>query len=157
MGNGFSGQRFDQPDHIPVGRVKEGKGATGSSGTTGPTDPVHVVFRRLWKVVVDDVCDAIDVESSCGHIRCDENFQVAFSETAQNAVPDWLGLVPVQRVGRESGFVEGDGKVFRASFGPRKDDDLARFVFTGIQHFFQKPQFLGSMGYRDPFLMNLIR
>jgi len=47
---------------------------------TGSSDSVHVIFGIAWHVVVDDLCDVIDVDSACGKVCCDEDVCFSFVE-----------------------------------------------------------------------------
>ena len=44
---------------------------------------MHVVFRMLRHIVVDDVADVGDVEPATGDVRGDEHFVFAIAKPAQ--------------------------------------------------------------------------
>ena len=65
-------------------------------GASGATDAVDVILVRPWRVVVDHVRNAIDVESARGHVGRDERLHVARLEPAQRPLARVLRHVPVQ-------------------------------------------------------------
>ena len=70
----FAGQFLvDQSFHsLHVGQLlrdKEGQRVALLGGTTRPADAVHVVFRVLGHVVVDDMGNAGDIETAGGDVR----------------------------------------------------------------------------------------
>lgn len=58
-------EKFDQiPHDASVAAVEEGGGETSVSSTTGTTNAVHVVVDISWKIIIDDVSDIGNVQSS---------------------------------------------------------------------------------------------
>lgn len=80
MGDRLSRHGFNGPHDVPVGRMKEGQRPSRPSGPPCPSDPVYIIFGRLRQVVVDDMRDPVDIESSGSHVRGDQNFEIASAE-----------------------------------------------------------------------------
>lgn len=54
------------------------------SSTAGTTDAVGVVVDVLWQVVVDDVCDVGDVQTTGCNVSCHHDRGAARLEAAQS-------------------------------------------------------------------------
>ncbi len=72
----FGGERhlladklLDRPQFTAFAGTAEGQGNSLRASAPGATDPMDIAFRFGWKVEVDDVRDAVDVNSPCGDIR----------------------------------------------------------------------------------------
>ena len=57
-------QPFDQPKLFPLRRIAEGNGDTGCSGTRRASDAVHIAFRFLRQVVINDVRYVVDIDTA---------------------------------------------------------------------------------------------
>jgi hypothetical protein len=53
----------------------------------GLTDAVHIIFKGLWKVGVDDVRDALDIQAARGDIRRDQHTDLGNGEVCQSCLP----------------------------------------------------------------------
>ena len=60
------------------------------TGAGRPPDPVHVVFRHMRQLEVDDVRQPFDVESSRRHIRRHQHANLAGLEIVQRPNPGCL-------------------------------------------------------------------
>src|SRR5690606_35608661 len=68
--------------------------ATGA-GTTSATDAVHVVFRHVGKVMVDDHRQLVDVDAARGNVSGDPYLDAVVLEVGQSTVALRLTLVAV--------------------------------------------------------------
>lgn len=55
---------FDVRDECLVEVCDKGDCFSVLSCSSCPADPVHVIFGVAWHVVIDDLCDVIDVDAS---------------------------------------------------------------------------------------------
>ena len=154
-GNGFTRHAFYRSHRVGVGRMVEGNGLSCASCPAGPSDSVYIIFGGLREVIVDDVGNALDVETTGCHIRCNQNLEVTFSELGENPIPDMLRLVPMEGVGRVAFPTQGDGELFRSALGSGEDNGLSCVILDRVQDCFQDAQFLGSVGNCDNLLFDL--
>ena len=61
-------------EQLAVGRRHERRGQTLAASTPGTADPVHVDLDVLGRVVVDDMRDAFDVDTTAGDVGRDQDF-----------------------------------------------------------------------------------
>ena len=54
---------------------------------------MNKVFRDFRDIVIDDMCDVLDVDSTCRDIGSDENAMTAFGEAFQRLIALCLGTV----------------------------------------------------------------
>ena len=69
------------------------------AGARGAADAVHVAFRNVGQVEVDDVADAFDVDAAGGDVGRDERLDPAVAEVLQHALALVLRLVAVDCFG----------------------------------------------------------
>jgi hypothetical protein len=62
---------FDRTELTLFFRSCKGRGMTVGFGARGTSDPVHVVFRRLRQIEVDDASNPRHVDAPRGNVRCD--------------------------------------------------------------------------------------
>ena len=61
------------------------------------------VLRSQGQVKVDNMLHAANVETTGGHVRCDENFARPFSKLLQSRLALRLGSIPVDVFGEDGG------------------------------------------------------
>src|SRR5215475_6712808 len=97
----------DQPLNItkvgPLLVVTEGDRHTFCAGTGGATDAVDITFGDVRQIVIDDVADAIDVDTAGGNISRNERTQFADTESGEHALTLILRLVAVDCFGSMAG------------------------------------------------------
>ena len=80
---------------VAVLLVDEGKGGTSVTSTTGTANPVDVVVNVARKVVVDNLRDVGDVQTTTSNIGGTHDGSVAALEAAEGILALPLGLVAV--------------------------------------------------------------
>ncbi len=75
--------------------TEERRGKTLLTGPTRTTDPVHVVVDVGRQVIVDDVRDMGDIESTGGHVRGDKEWSSGGLEGPKGRLTLLLGTVSV--------------------------------------------------------------
>ena len=81
-----------------VVRAERDRDAVGA-GARGAADAVHVAFRDVRQVEVDDVADAVDVDAAGGDVGRDQGLDAAVAEVVEHALALVLRLVAVDRFG----------------------------------------------------------
>ena len=76
--------------------VHQGESVTDVLGATSSSNAMDVIFRMLRDIVIDNVTDAGDVESSRGDIGCDHHFVFAALESFERFDPLTLGAIRMQ-------------------------------------------------------------
>ena len=63
--------------------------------TGGAPDPMDIAFRFVWQFKVDDVGNAVDIDTARRNVRCDKDtYSIAF-ETIQGPLSGCLRLITV--------------------------------------------------------------
>ena len=108
-----------------------GNGVTGGSGASGPSDPVHVGFRFVREIHVDDEGDVLDIDSTGRDVGGDKDGEVSFFELGEGAVALRLGAVAVNRFGFETVRVDRLTELVGSMFGAGEDDGEAFALLVG--------------------------
>ena len=90
------------PDDTPVAAVEEGSGDTGVTSTTRTTDTVDVVVDVGGQIVVDDVGDVGDIQTTGGDGGGDKDGAAAGPEEVEGALTLALSAVAVDGGGGEA-------------------------------------------------------
>lgn len=76
-------QLFDRPELIViVGRYKAGRPAARLH-SSGAANPMHVIFRRVRKIVINDVTDIGDIDPTGSNVRCYQHAVRASAESLE--------------------------------------------------------------------------
>ena len=67
---------------------------------------MHIVFRVLRQVVVDDVADVVNMQPATRHVRCHQHVHITGAEAFQGAKAFFLGYVTGQQTCLESVAVQ---------------------------------------------------
>src|SRR5207237_553006 len=104
------GEALDVPyqERVPA-RCERDRDPLGA-GTAGTADPVDVILGCAWQVEVEDVTDAVDVDSTCRHVGCHQNLDGAATKLVDGLVAGSLAHVAVKRTGLESHICQVVGK-----------------------------------------------
>ena len=104
-----------------VCRAERIGGAGGARARRAP-DAVHITLRLVWKVVVDDVGDIIDVDAARRDVGRDKHLHAARLEIAQGLCALVLRLVAVDRVRLDAVLAEDFCDLVRAVLHLREDE-----------------------------------
>ena len=110
-------------DDVAVLLVDKGKGGTSVTSTTGTTNPVDVVVNVAGKVVVDNLRDIGDVQTTTSNIGGTHDGSVAALEAAKGILALPLGLVAVNGAGGEALGTENVLEVVARALGLDEDED----------------------------------
>ncbi len=111
-------------DELPardVVPVDEGDRDALGTRAAGPADAVQVRLLVLGGLVVDDVGDALDVDTAGRDVGADEDVDLAVAEGAQRLLAGALAEVAVDRAGGEAALLELVGEVGRRPLGAAED------------------------------------
>ena len=96
------GQLLDRSEHRDLLEVAKGQRSAGCPGASGPADSVDVAFGIVWQLVVDDMRDSIDIDSSRDDVGRHEDLDHAAIERRECALASALALVRMDRPGGDS-------------------------------------------------------
>ena len=95
-------------DDVFVTTVEEGGGTTSVAGTTGTTDTVNVIIDVGGKVIIDNMGDIGNIETTSGNGGGNQDGSVALTEGLESHFTFPLCSVTMNRCGR---IVAGDEEV----------------------------------------------
>ena len=94
--NFLPNKSFDRLQSRNFFAVHQREGVADILRTAGAADPMHVIFRVLRDIVIDDVTDTRDVEAARGDVGRDHHFVFAALKTFQRLDPFTLRSIGVQ-------------------------------------------------------------
>ena len=114
------------------------EGDSGASGerTASTTDTMDVVFELVREVEVEDVGDAVDIDTARGNVGRDEHANLSVLEGLQGTLTLALRTVGVDGGTADVFTLELTADAIGTMFGPRKDEyALKGFVLKEVvQH-----------------------
>jgi hypothetical protein len=127
---------FEAAEFAEVFARDEGDGGTSRQRTAGTADAVDVVFELVREVEIEDVGDAVDVDTARGDIGRDEHANLTILEGLQGALTLALRTVGVDGGTADVFTLELAADAIGTMFGPRKDEHaLKGFVLQEVvQH-----------------------
>ena len=143
-------------DDGPAGSVlpvNEGDGGAVMTGAAGTANPVQVRLIVLGALVVNDVGDVVDVDTAGGHVRGDENIDLAGTEGTQCALAGTLTQVAVQGTGGKATLFEFLGNAGGLALRAGKDDGkLATLRLEDPGEHLDLVELVGAVNDLCPFL-----
>jgi hypothetical protein len=88
-------------DNTSVATVEEGSGDTSVTCTTSTTDSVNVVINIGWKIVIDNVDNVRDIQTSGCNGCSNKDWASTVSEHLQSTLTLALSTISVNGCGRE--------------------------------------------------------
>ncbi len=127
---------FDFGQQIPLSLEDEREGNAVSSHASCSAYPVDVVIDVVWQIVVDDVRDCRDVDTSANNVGCDQDLDRAVSKRFEYRISLRLIHVAMDRteshIGERRDTMQHFFKLVmqfgRSEFGTAKDNGLRRFL-----------------------------
>ncbi len=116
------GQGLDAAQESLLARIAERDRRPRGASARRAADAVDVVLRDVGQLEIDDVANAVDVDPPRRDVGRDQDPQAAAAKGFQRALAGGLGLVAVDRVGGDAGFLQLLGDPVGAVLGPGKDD-----------------------------------
>ncbi len=121
-GEAFAGEAFDAAEEVAFVGITEGDGDAGVSGSACAADAVDVGLGLHGQVEVEDVCNGVDIQASCGDVGGDEDAEAACGEGVECAGALVLGLVAMDCDGGDAVADEFFGNAVGAVLGFGEDD-----------------------------------
>ncbi len=97
-------QLFQVVEYVRVFHSNQCRGQARLAGATRAADAVGVVFDVLWSVIVDDLNDVGDIDTTTNYICSDENVSFSSLERVQRCLSCFLSLATVHRVAVDAGL-----------------------------------------------------
>ena len=119
-------QRLDGRQLVRVILARKADGHTRSPSTPGTADAVHVVVRYFRQGEVDHVADAVDVNTTTGHVGGYQHADLAFTEALQG-----LDALVLRHVARQLRSVDAISHVINFTLPETPDDYVHRIGRTG--------------------------
>jgi hypothetical protein len=94
----------------------------------GAPDPMHIVFRRVGQVVIDDMADMGHVKTPGRDVGRNENLIPSATEPFQGRAALGQPAVPMQHSHSMADLFQGTPQAIGTMFGPGKDQDGFAFV-----------------------------
>src|SRR5215469_4740113 len=130
----------DQPLDVakigPLLIVTEGDRYTLRASAGGATDAVDITFGDVRQIVVDDVANAVDVDTAGSNVSRNQRTQFAETESREHALALILRLVAVDCFGSMAGFLKAAHHLVGAMLRP--GEDQYTIGFFGLEHLDQK-------------------
>jgi hypothetical protein len=127
---------FDVAKQTNVTRFAERNRSTFGATTAGTADTVDIAFRVVRQVIVDDVRDARNVDTTCSNIGRNQNRELAIAEVAQDFLTDALLFVAMDRVTVNAFIAKLERQFVGISLGFGEDQNT--FDFVTVQELNQK-------------------
>lgn len=125
-------EEVDQVSHdAPIAAVEEGSRDTRVTSTAGTTDTVHIVVDVGGQVIVHNVRDVGNIETTGSDSSCNKNGATAVTEHVERALTLTLGAVAVDRRGWEALVDEEVGQRIRHALG--LDEDQSQAGTVGVE------------------------
>lgn len=105
----ISGGMHQFVDCFPLGGVGSGydvDGATFRTCAGRSSDTVNIVFGTLRQIIVDNMLNMRNVQSSRGNVGCYQNTVFLFPEIRNDFLPQALFQIAVNGAGRQRKFVQ---------------------------------------------------
>ncbi|OQA30234.1 MAG: hypothetical protein BWY57_02961 [Betaproteobacteria bacterium ADurb.Bin341] len=126
-GNQLFGEALDAFDVNAVAVMHQRNRQTGTPGATGTTDAVHIVFGKLGQIVVEDMRNTGNVETTSGHISRHQNAGTPQAHIVDGAIAGTLLHVAMQRGGGKTGDQQLVGDQVGIALGGGKHQRLMQF------------------------------
>jgi len=133
----FCARLFEQRQEVTgvLGVVSGEEGDCGTllAGSSGTTDSVYVVFDVVGEIVVDDIFDILDVQTTRSDVGGQHDRTSTRFEFCENPITFTLLLVTVNSESGPAILPHEFGQVVGDTFGSNKDDDLGVFLRNGLE------------------------
>ena len=115
---------YKRTSMLEIVRGEECDGSAKRVCPSRPTNAMHIVLDAIRKVVIDDILDVLDIQSTSGNIRGDHHWAATTLELGEHPVAFLLGLVTMDGKGGEVIGLEAEGDLIRGPLRAREYEDL---------------------------------
>ena len=152
--NALADQLFDILEVRTLRAVAEGNRGALLTGTAGAADTVHIGFRNVRQVKVDNERQVVDVDAARGNVGRNQNRDLALLKVRERTLALILRLVAVDGLGLDARTVEVARDPVCAVLGAGEHQNLVYIALTDdIRQKF--PLFL--LFYKIKLLLDLVR
>ena len=127
-GNLLSGQFLDRRHRLGILRGRQCDRNPGHSCATGAADPVDIIVGLPRHVEIDDMTDALDVESARRDVRSDQNADLVLLEAVELRDPFRLLHVAMDLPDREARALEAGRQFAHRRLAVAEDDRILDFI-----------------------------
>ena len=114
---------------------------------------MDVALRLVWKVVIEDMRDAVDVDASAGDVGSHQNWNVSFFERREGTGSGSLRFVTVNGSGIDTGLVELFDQTVGSVLGSGEHDATMHLLVDDQIH--QSPAFV-RLSHKHNMLFNAV-
>jgi hypothetical protein len=122
--DGSPDQPFDRTQVLHFVAIAERNGRAFRARAGGAADAMHVRFRFVRQIVINDVRDAVDVDPAACDVGCDQHGNLVGREIVERALPRVLSLVAMDCFGPHAARVEVSHDAIGAVLGAREHEHL---------------------------------
>ena len=116
---------------------------TGAASTARTSDAMNVRLVILRNIVVDDMGNIIDVNTTCCHISSNQHIDASFTELLHHTIPLNLRQVTMQSTSRIAPCIEGSCQIIDSALRAAEDNEFA--CLFHIKHPAKPIKFLTSL------------
>jgi len=118
-------QSLDRTQERAFLAIAKGDGNAGSSRPRGAADPMHIGFRDIRQIEIDDMRDAIDIDAARRDVSCDEHFHAAVTKSGQGLFALSLALIAMDGARRNAIGFQMIDHMISAMFRARENQSPA--------------------------------
>src|SRR5579872_4608007 len=112
---------FDVAQEALLGVIAERDGDAIGAGARGAADAMDVALGHVGQLEIDDMGDAVNIDTACGDVGRHQYAGAAIAEVAERPLTRALRLVAVDGLGVDAALGQAFGDAIGAVFGTRED------------------------------------
>lgn len=120
--NDLLGQALDIAQVNPLVTRTKGYSLTRGSCAGGAADTMDIGLRHVRQIEIDNMADAINVDTARGNIGCDQQFRMSGAECFQRTFALGLRLVAMDGLSGKTGSAQIFHNAISAMFGAAEDE-----------------------------------
>jgi hypothetical protein len=111
-----------------VSFIAETEGLSTRSSTTGSSDSVHIRFRNVRQLEVDDMTQLIDVNTTRSNVGCNQNSNFSFFESVHSPIPLGLAFITMNGLGLDARVTEVLSDLIRTVLGSGENEGRIHII-----------------------------
>ena len=147
------GQPFDSLDEFDLFGIAERQGRAVAAGAGSASDAVYVAFGIPGHFIVDDVGNAINIDTAGGDIGGDQRLDVASIEGLEGRLSGALTFVRMHHIDFDAAFAKLPRQAVGAMFCARKHESPTRFY---VFEYRRQQITLVLLGDKENFLRDVV-
>ena len=146
-------QALDRGERLTLIVADEQVGNAVLAHASGSADPMDVVFRIVGHIVIDDVADALDIDTATDDVGGDEHGNLPAAKPLHDTIARGLGKIAMDGGNSTDHPVQPVGEAVGPALGAGEDDTLPRPV--ALEQKKQQVEFLIGV-HRDVELLDRV-